>query len=136
MLIEDVADRSQELIAGNKDRKVEIGNQDMARSDQPIKPVYDQTTVVCVPARDEADEIAASLLEQILARRAIPIKVLSCSSLAGECIEELKHAGAGVACVVVVPPFGQLNARYMCRRLRAQFQELKLISAILTERPS
>jgi hypothetical protein len=36
--------------------------------------------------------------------------------------------------VSAVPPFGYLHVRYLCRRLRAQFQNLKLIGAILTER--
>jgi len=74
-------------------------------------------------------------LQYILQKRRIAVRVLSCASLAGECVEQLKRSHAGVACVTVVPPFGQLNARYMCRRLRAQFPELKIIAAVLTEHP-
>jgi predicted PurR-regulated permease PerM len=135
ILIDDVAERSEQLIADGKEKKSPSADHEVAQIGQGSKSAQDQASVVCVPARDEADQIAALLLEQILARRSVALKVLSCSSLAGECIEELKHAGAGVACVAVVPPFGQLNARYMCRRLRAQFPDLKLIGAILTERP-
>jgi hypothetical protein len=38
-----------------------------------------------------------------------------------------------VACVLAVPPLGYMHARYLCRRLRAQLQEFKLVAAILTE---
>jgi hypothetical protein len=134
-LIDDVAERSDELIAAGKEKKSEPDHE-VAASARGAEPAREQASVVCVPARDEADEIAALLLERILARRSVALKILSCSSLAGECIEELKQTGAGVACVTVVPPFGQVNGRYMCRRLRAQFPDLKLIGAILTERPA
>ena len=60
--------------------------------------------------------------------------VFSCAALAGECIEKLKQSHAKIACVTVVPPFGYLNARYMSRRLRAEFPDLKIIAAVLTER--
>jgi hypothetical protein len=133
MLIEDVAERSEELIAGNKERKTP--GDEAPPVVQKLR-AGDDTAVVCVPARDEADEIAALMIERILDRRGISVKVISCAALAGECVEEMKHIHAGVACVAVVPPFGQMNARYMCRRLRAQFPDLKLIAAILTERPA
>ncbi|HYG34834.1 MAG TPA: hypothetical protein VEC99_08625, partial [Clostridia bacterium] len=38
-----------------------------------------------------------------------------------------------VACVLAVPPLGYMHARYICRRLRSQFPNLKIIGAILTE---
>jgi hypothetical protein len=133
MLIEDVAERSEELIAGSKEKKETETHTEKARTERPL-PV-EEAAVVCVPARDEADELAALMLEYVLRKRRIPVRVLSCASLAGECVEQLRRSRAGVACVTVVPPFGQLNARYMCRRLHAQFPELKIIAAILTEHP-
>ena len=134
-MIEDLSERSDELIAGGKEKK--HADQE-APSNVSKSPSVDsaQVSVVCVPARDEADEIAALLIEQILSRRAVPAKVFSCAALAGECIEQLKRSHARIACVAVVPPFGHLNARYMCRRLRAEFADLKLIAAVLTERPA
>jgi predicted PurR-regulated permease PerM len=133
MLIEDIAERSEELIAGNKEKKETETHTEKARTDRPL--VAEEAPVVCVPARDEADELAALMLEYSLRKRRIPVRVLSCASLAGESVEQLRRSRAGVACVTVVPPFGQLNARYMCRRLHAQFPDLKIIAAILTEHP-
>ena len=37
-------------------------------------------------------------------------------------------------CVAAVPPHGYMHARYLCRRLRSQFPQLKIVAAILTER--
>jgi len=39
-----------------------------------------------------------------------------------------------VVCVTAVPPLGYMHARYLCRRLRAEFPDLKLVAAILIER--
>jgi len=64
----------------------------------------------------------------------VPARVLSSASLAGECIEQIRRSKVRVACVVAVPPFGYMHARYLCRRLRSQFPELKIVGAILTER--
>ena len=53
--------------------------------------------------------------------------------LAGEILEEVAREQPAIACVSAVPSFGYMHTRYLCRRLRAQFQGLKLIAAILTE---
>jgi len=39
----------------------------------------------------------------------------------------------GVVCVAAVPPFGYVHARYLCRRLRSRFPDVKVVAAILTE---
>src|SRR5882724_12770347 len=70
---------------------------------------------------------------QLLNQREVSARVLSSAALAGECVEQLKRSAAQVACVVAVPPFGYIQARYLCRRLRAQFPDLKIVGAILTE---
>jgi len=135
MLIEDLSERSEELIGGGKEKK-HVEEETLSHVSKSPSADTAQVSVVCVPARDEADEIAALLIEQILSKRAVAAKVFSCAALAGECIEQLKGSRARIACVAVVPPFGHLNARYMCRRLRGEFADLKLIAAVLTERPA
>jgi hypothetical protein len=102
---------------------------------QPRKTVeIEDAEVICVPAHDEADEIAAMMMAQLLNQRGTPAQALSCTTLAGECVEQIQKSKARVACVVTVPPFGYMHARYLCRRLRSQFPDLKIVGAILTER--
>jgi hypothetical protein len=93
-----------------------------------------EAVVVCIPARDEADELAAEMIEQLLVKRGVKARVLSCAALAGECVEQIKGSETKVVCVAVVPPFGYAHARYLCRRLRAEFPNLRVIAAVLTER--
>jgi hypothetical protein len=92
-----------------------------------------ELNVVCIPARDEADELASLMLAQLLTRRGIGARALSAGVLAGESLEEVSREKPQVACVSSVPPFGCMHARYLCRRLHSQFPELKVVCAILTE---
>jgi len=73
------------------------------------------------------------MLEQLLSKRGINAKVLSCAGLLGECIQKVEQEKPGVVCVAAVPPFGYVHARYLCRRLRNRFPDLKVVAAILTE---
>jgi hypothetical protein len=130
LLVEDITERAENLIAGNnaprKESDAEAQNTQQATNNG-------QADVLCVPARDEADEIAALMLEQLLNKRCISATVLSCAGLLGECIQEVEKRKPRVVCVAAVPPFGYVHARYLCRRLRARFPELKIVAAILTE---
>jgi predicted PurR-regulated permease PerM len=141
-LIEDLAERAEELSAGNQAKMRGAAGAAPARksSQEPAKepsaPGLTSTSppqVLCLPARDEADEIAALMLAQLLNKRGVGAKALPAGYLACEPLEEVKREKPPIACVFAVPPFGYTHARYLCRRLQGQFRELKLIAAILTE---
>jgi hypothetical protein len=131
MLIEDFAERADELARGKvkaDGKSAETAPQSNNREDNASVPV------VCIPARDQADEIAAAMVGQLLFKRGVRANVLSSATLAGECFEELRQGSARIVCLTVVPPFGYTHTRYICRRLRTQFPDLKIIAAVLTER--
>jgi hypothetical protein len=132
ILIEDVASRADELTAGNhslKIGKLQKGEVGAKVSDEPTGPV----DVLCIPARDEADELAALMLRQLLEKRGISVKDIATGISAGEINLEVTQSNPKVACVVAVPPFAYMHTRYLCRRLRSQFKELKLTTALLSE---
>ena len=131
MLVEDLGERSDELAAGNNSKNREENKDVQAAAKVSLDP---EPSVYCIPARDEADEIAALMLAQLLAKRGVNAKALSCTALAGECLAQVEKGQAKIACIALVPPFGYMHARYICRRLRAQFPDLRLIVAVLTER--
>jgi predicted PurR-regulated permease PerM len=129
LLVEDVGERAEGLVAGeNSSRKGAEEHNGAPNSAE------DKSEVLCIPARDEADEIAAVMLEQLLRKRGISARVLSCAGLLGECVQEVERRKPRVVCIAAVPPFGYVHARYLCRRLRDRFSELKVVAAILTER--
>ncbi|HEV2208253.1 MAG TPA: AI-2E family transporter [Verrucomicrobiae bacterium] len=92
-----------------------------------------EAKVLCVPARDEADELASIMLAQLLAAQGIAAQVSSSLALVGEALEQISREQLKVVCVLAVPPFGYVHARYFCRRVETQSPETKVIAAILTE---
>jgi predicted PurR-regulated permease PerM len=92
-------------------------------------------TLLCIPARDEADELASLMLVQLLNQRGFGGHALSAGTLVAESLEAVSRENPSVACVVAVPPFGYVHARYLCRRLKAQRPDLRIVGAILTEQP-
>lgn len=126
MLVEDLAQRADEGANPGRDAgAAEARNPVLADSAAP--------PVMCIPARDEADEIAAAMIGEILERRGINARVLSSEYLAGEAVDHLDREKAVVACVAAVPPLGYMHARYLCRRLRGVFPNLKLVGAVFAE---
>ena len=74
------------------------------------------------------------MLVQLLNKRGLTARALPSEALASESLQEVSKDKPPVACVAAVPPPGYMHARYLCRRLRAEFPDLKLVAAILTER--
>jgi predicted PurR-regulated permease PerM len=133
ILVEDLAERSEELVTGNGSGKTRAAYKANGGFEKPAPPGA-HSHVVCIPARDQADELAAFMLAQLLHKRGIEARALPSGTLAEESLDEVRRHKAKIACVSAVPPFGYMHARYLCRRLRAQFQDVKVVGAILTER--
>lgn len=85
--------------------------------------------VLCIPARDEADEIVGTLVARMLERsghtaQALPIG-MSADMLAQ--VAELKPA---LVCISALPPFAVEHARTLYLRLRVQFPRLDILVCV------
>lgn len=96
----------------------------------PPLPSFRAGTVLCIPARDEADEISALMLAQLLEFQGTPARALSVTTLAGEMLDEMDKLPAGSVCVCAMPPTAAGHARYVCKRILARFSDMKLIVGI------
>ncbi|PWU11008.1 MAG: AI-2E family transporter [Verrucomicrobia bacterium] len=92
--------------------------------------------VLCVPARDKADEIATLMLTQLLQRRHIAAKLVPVHDAEDDSLKEIADTPPKIACICAVPPFGYTHARHFCRRLQEEFSHVKRIAAVLTEADS
>jgi len=120
-LIEDIGTRSL-LSTGDTERSSsELGDS----STQQI-PV----AALCLPARDEADEIVGLMLAQLLAERGINMQVLSPRRLASEMIDEAVEQSVNVVCVSALPPFATTHARYLCKRLAPKSRHFTILAGL------
>ncbi|HEX5446128.1 MAG TPA: AI-2E family transporter [Pirellulales bacterium] len=90
----------------------------------------DAAEIVCLPARDEADEIVAVMLAQLLAARRLKTEVISTRALASEMLGQVARHDPRVVCVSALPPFAATHARYLCKRLRPAFPGLPIVAGL------
>jgi predicted PurR-regulated permease PerM len=83
--------------------------------------------ILCLPARDEADEIAGMMLAQLSAMKGYTVEAISVTSLASEMVDLVEKRKADVVCISAMPPAAASHARYLCKRLQGRFPDAHLI---------
>jgi hypothetical protein len=79
------------------------------------------------PANDEADELALYLFRQVLDCARCQFEILPAETLAGEVVSRVQEQKPALVCVAILPSGGYAPARYLCKRLRAEVPELKIV---------
>jgi len=82
--------------------------------------------IVCVPARDEADELVGMMLTQLLEQVGYRATYLAIGTV-HDMLEQVAQGGYAVVCVSALPPFAVGQARSLCKRLRTKFPELRIV---------
>ena len=86
--------------------------------------------VLCLPAHDEADEIAALMMTHLLEQRNYHAQLLTADALASEMVDAMGRLEVNLALVSALPPGAVLHSRYLCKRLSARFPELRLLIGV------
>jgi hypothetical protein len=95
-----------------------------AEESAPPRP---NVRILGCPARDGADEVALVMLQQLLGPTRYEIEVMGEEKLASEVLAEAGENQTGLVCIAAVQPGGLAHTRYLCKRFRAQFSELKIV---------
>jgi predicted PurR-regulated permease PerM len=82
--------------------------------------------IVCVPARDEADELVGMMFAQILQHAGYGATYLAIGTV-NDMLDQVEKGGFRIACVSALPPFAVGQARSLCKRLRARVPDLAMI---------
>jgi hypothetical protein len=83
--------------------------------------------VLCIPAGDEADEIVASMLGELLLAAGISAEVGSAELLTSEHADRVSNSGCDVVVISILPPVHHRGGRYLLRRLRANHPTLPIV---------
>jgi predicted PurR-regulated permease PerM len=125
-IIQDRGER-QLLQQPEKVTPIATGQDSIRLSAAPLPRV----TILCLPARTEADEITALMLAQVLgsAPEAADclVEAISATSLAGEMVELLERRKPDVICISATPPAAVMHARYLCKRVYERFPKVRLL---------
>lgn len=107
-LIEEIADQNQAL---EEDRNAQAAG---------------AFSVLCVPARDEADELACCMLSHLLQVSGFTTRSLSAGTVEN-ILRSVREIRPDVLFVSALPPFGLSQTRSLCRKIRAAFPDLKIM---------
>ena len=126
-------DRHKGNLAPEREEFFFIGIRELLadHSDSETGPLdIDAGRVLCIPAHDEADELAASMLAQLLERGrrasiAFPLGVASF-----EMLDLVKPEGNDLFCVSSVPPLGFTHASNLSRQLRTRFPGTRIVIGV------
>ena len=82
--------------------------------------------IVCLPARDDADEIVGIMLAQVLETAGHRAQCIPLGT-AAEMLAQVKEEKPDVVCISALPPFAIPHARTLYAKLRAQDSKLRII---------
>jgi len=124
-MIQDQGERQQELLAKPETAGAPVAVGDSIRVDEINSS---RLSIICLPARSQADEIAAMMLAQVLETSGCRAQAKPITALAGEMVDLVEQCtAADVICISATPPAAVMHARYLSRRLRGRLPKVKLI---------
>lgn len=86
--------------------------------------------VLCLPASDAADHVAARMLALLLERDGVECETVSVAYFAGEMLEIVERSRPDVVCISHVPPPGLAPVRYLCKRLQSRRPGLPVVVGV------
>ncbi len=85
-----------------------------------------ETYIVCMPARDEADEIVGTMLAHLLERAGYRAHYLEIGT-STEMLAQIAKQKPEIVCLSALPPFAMSHSRRLYRALRAESLELTVV---------
>ncbi len=82
--------------------------------------------ILCIPSRDEADEITGAMLVQILRRAGHHANLVPLDGVS-KMLDEVDKQGANFVCISALPPFALGQAAPLCKRLRERYPDVKFV---------
>jgi predicted PurR-regulated permease PerM len=83
--------------------------------------------VICIPAGDQADELTAMVLAQLLEQSCHNTLLLPTASVTPEILERLGQDPGTILCISALPPFVFTQTRTLCQRIREQLPENRIL---------
>jgi hypothetical protein len=82
--------------------------------------------ILCIPARDEADELIALLLSQLLVRSGLHAQSLSVANMS-DIVSAVADTRPDTICISALPPFAINHARALYQKLRSKMPKLDIV---------
>jgi predicted PurR-regulated permease PerM len=124
----------KEMIQEQQERQQESQAQEPSDAAKAADPTGDPTApdtpmpcILCLPARDEADGIAAMMLAQLVGMLGCRAAVVPVGEPVAAVIDLIELCKPDAIFISATPPTATTHARSVVRRLRRQFPEMSLV---------
>ena len=97
-----------------------------ATIDENSPVILPKVRILGCPAQDEADELALLMFRQLLDCTKYEVEIMSDAMLTAEVVARIGEQSPAMICIAALPPGGLAQTRYLCKRLRARFPNLKI----------
>lgn len=124
-IYQSTRDLIEELAERNQDESTTTAEHSVTSEATPGEPA-EPDSILCIPARDEADELVALMLAQSLRHAGYNAKSIAIGFVE-EMLEQVKRCEPNVLFISALPPFAITHARSLCRRARKQCADLKVV---------
>ncbi len=91
------------------------------------RPERELVAVLAIPGQDLADTIALSLFERFADLRGYQLETTGTDHLVGELLDRVEREQPAVVLIAAVPPGGLTHTRYLCKRLRNRFPQVRIV---------
>jgi hypothetical protein len=98
-----------------------------AAAAEPVQADLERTLVVGCAAQDAADELALTMLQKLLAPQGCRLNVVPRAVLVSEMLESFAARMPDVVCISALGPGGVGPMRYLTKRIRLQYPDLKIL---------
>ena len=85
-----------------------------------------QVCLLAYPAHDAEDKLALEMLRSVLDPTRWRVDTVSIDTLTSELIDRVGEKSLQLVCIGALPPGGLSHTRYICKRLRARFPDVKI----------
>lgn len=82
--------------------------------------------LLAYPARDIEDKLALDMLRRVLNPRYWSVEVVPLDTLTSELVERVADGSETLILIGALPPGGLAHTRYICKRMRARFSNIKI----------
>jgi len=86
--------------------------------------------ILCLPANDQADEITAAMLAQLLEQRGYGALSFPHSTSPLDMLALLDPGPDDIICISALPPYAFAPARMICQQMRGRFPTIKLVAGV------
>jgi hypothetical protein len=95
----------------------------------PKLPIENEARVLILgcPAHHEAEELSLAMLAQLLQPAGCRVEVMSTKALPSDVETRIEQEEPTLVFIAVLPPGGLVQARYLCKRLRTRFADLRIV---------